>query len=524
MQGKGEAAPLLTHGAGGAGPGGMTFHLALCVFTSLLGSFQFGYNSGVINVPEKEIMDSLDLSETQFAVIVSIFCLGGFIGTQVGGSTVDKLGRARSLQLNALLFIVGGVAMYLCPRLEKPYGYWVLLASRVLVGIGSGLATVAAPMYVTEVSPAALKGPLAACNQLGIVIGLLVSIVLGMIPALDSKDGWPYLLGFVAPLGLLQFLLVPAVSRSPTFLLARGDKQAALKALTALRGSTASAEDVEHELSGLIADSRGHHGDDEDDGGDDGGRKRSSVSSGGGGARRGERSLWSVLSDPSIRLALVTTVVLHMTQQLSGINAMMFYSTGFFRSAGMQNAQLGTLLVQTVNTAATFLAVLLIERLGRRTLLLSSIVGMLASAITVAACMVLGGTHPDVKATLDTVSLVAVMTFVGAFEIGLGPIPWQAGSEIFPDDSRSAATGMGAAINWSCNLAIAQGFLPLQHLLGSYVFVPFAVVLLLSGTFLVRYFPETKGRTPRQVLADFDVRAGKTARRAPASVRIDSAV
>lgn len=435
-----------------------------------------------MNTPEEVITLTLGLSKFQWGACVAAFAIGGFLGSQIGGDLADRLGRRRFLGVNSLFFVVAGALLWLSGLLTGTPAFIVFGVARIIVGLGAGAGSVVVPMYLTEVAPANLRGAFGACNQGAIVFGIIVSNLLGLVDPLVHNPGWRYLLALTAPLGVLQFFLVPCISRSPSYLISHGDEAECRVALHRLRGSDS---DVDRELELLQRDSIGSA---------DGGEK-SSVS-------------WSdVINDKSIRLPLLMMFALHIGQQLSGINGMIQYSTGFFKDAHVTPASMGTLYVGIVNAAATAVSIYLIDRKGRRFLILLSATGMMVSCAAVTICLI-AASGAGAPAWLHTASLVGVLLFVAFFAVGLGPIPWQVGGEMFPDKSRATAMGMGASVNWTCTFIISIFFPILNTALGNYVFVPFGVVLVTLIAVVLRWLPETRGRSIREVLRDFRRKAG----------------
>lgn len=480
-----------------AGSGVITQHLMVCVTVGLLGSFSFGYATGVVNLPQAQVQADLALSDTQWSVIVSAFAAGGAIGAQLTGPQADKYGRALLLRYNSLLFVASGALQFFADPLGTgghPIGFWLLFLGRFLVGFCSGAATVAGPMYVQEIAPARLKGAFGTLNQMSIVIGVLVSELCGAVPALGSSSGWAWLLGLTGFVGIIQFLLSPVMSTSPVWLLSQGRMDDAERSLRRLRAPGDPGIDIEVETM------------------------RAEGAKGSGPAV----TLRDVLNNSDARLGLLAVIVLQTGQQLSGINAVIYYSSTFFSSVGIA-AKLGTVLVGVVNALGTVVAVCFVERAGRKSLLILSASGMIVACIGVCAFLVIGDGNPDLKSTMSALGLVAVLTFVAVFEMGMGPIPWQIGAELVPEWAVAQAMGVGAATNWTFNLVISLTFLPMQKALGNYTFIPFAVALVCTLVYTIVFVPETKGRTAEQISAEFKARARFGARGGSGPTRVVSA-
>jgi len=547
---------------------GFTVALGMAVFTAVLASFQVGFNSGVLNVPQTTIVAALHLSTLQWSFAVAIFCIGGLLGSMSGARMADRLGRKNFLIANNVLFIVGGL-------LESLAGDEVMLSlGRLAIGVGCGGATVVVPMYLGEIAPANLRGSLGTMNQFAMVIGILVANLLGK--PLGTAHTWRYLLGLCLVPALLQIIMAATLLESPLWLLSKGgakNRMHAEEVLSALRGT----DDVEFDLECMEAsvnneddlDEEEHehqqHAEEDAERGDGAAswgdeeyqsRHRLSSSSGSGGeasprvganghahahphgvekgslaslsAAHRSRSLWA----PEHRRPLLIGFGLQLVQQFSGINAVFFYSTSFFASAHMSDPWLGSVLASTVNVLATGMSIYLIERMGRRKLLLISTAGMMLSCVgltyalmamtppTDAAAMggvgatphgSVAGAHAPTFAPPSWVGPMAVgmvLVFVSFFEVGLGPIPWLIGAEIFPNRIRSQAMGISSTINWMSNFAVGLSFPSLSLALGPLSFVPFGVVLLFAFILEYRFVPETQGKSLEEIQDDFLRAAG----------------
>ncbi|KAG2938573.1 hypothetical protein PC119_g10904 [Phytophthora cactorum] len=203
--------------------------------------------------------------------------------------------------------------------------------------------------------------------------------------------------------------------------------------------------------------------------------------------------IWDVLKDRSIRFPLVAAVVLQVAQQFSGINAVMFYASSFFKNVGLKDPLVGATLVYTVNVISTGVALVLMDTAGRRPLLIYSAIGMIISSIV----LTLGLMNALPFASMASVG--GVMCFVWFFEIGLGPIPWLIVAEMFPAKPRPTAMSIATMVNWSCSFLVGLTFPTMQRELGEYTFVPFCAALCLALAFTLKYVPETKGKTIQEI-------------------------
>jgi SP family facilitated glucose transporter-like MFS transporter 3 len=446
-----------------------TISLILAVFTSVLASFQVGYNSGVLNVPEAVIRSALELAEVEWSIIVAIFAIGGLLGSIFGARTADSLGRKNFLVANNVLFIAGG----LCQALSVNFGLMAL--GRLLIGIGCGGVTVVVPLYLGEISPAHLRGSLGTMNQFSMVIGILIANILGK--PLGGEQEWRYLLGLVLIPALLQIILSPVLLESPLWLVLQHTNKSLMmaeEALCKLRGT----EDVDFELECMLANK-------EED--------RRHKSSG--------DSMIKTLFNPIYRLPLTVGLVLQLAQQFSGINAVFYYSTGFFAKAHVSDPWLGSVLAASINMLATALAIPAMDRIGRRVLLILSSAGMMLSCVGLTISLYYMEFQPGYQDSVlfSTLAVFGVLMFVTFFEFGLGPIPWLIGAEIFPSKIRSSGMAAASIVNWSANFCVGLSFPHINNFLGVYTFLPFGAVLVLVIVFIVAVVPETRGKSLEEI-------------------------
>ena len=492
-------------------PPSYTTALSVAVFCATLSSFQVGLNSGLLNVPEQVIRASLSLSVNEWSIIVSIFCIGGLIGSLLGGRLADTIGRKNLLTSVNVLFISGALLQSLATS------YWMLLLGRVVIGCGCGCATVSVPMYVGEIAPAALRGSLGTMNQFAIVIGILVANLLGRVlggqPADAAANGtavghgeesqWRYLLGVVVFPSLLQLVLSSFLLESPLWLIQQNSHTSVVDAeavLTKLRGADYEDLDFELELLSAVRDD--------------------SVAA----SQSDSASLLSSLNSRPVRRSLWIGLLLQLFQQFSGINAVFYYSTAFFASAHVGDPWLASVLCSGVNVVATGLAIPLMDRAGRRTLLILSALGMMISCIGLTAALDLSSIaaegsaaasasfslashhHPSAPPApsqssylLSSLSVIGVLAYVTCFEVGLGPIPWLMGAELYPAPARALGMSLAAVVNWTSNFVISLSFPHMSARLREWTFLPFSAALALCVLFVWLAVPETRGKTLEEI-------------------------
>uniref|UniRef100_A0A672ZLE1 Solute carrier family 2 member 1a n=1 Tax=Sphaeramia orbicularis TaxID=375764 RepID=A0A672ZLE1_9TELE len=460
----------------------------LAVGTAVIGSLQFGYNTGVINAPQNIIESfynetwtgrfSESISQATLTALwslsVAIFSVGGMFGSFSVGLFVNRFGRKNSmLGANVLVFIAAAFMGF--SKLASSFE--MLIIGRFIVGLYSGLSTGFVPMYVEEISPTSLRGALGTLHQLGVVIGILMAQIFGIESILGNASLWPLLLGFTVLPAVLQCALLPICPESPRYLLINCNEESkAHSVLVKLRGTDEVNEDIQE-------------------------MKEESQKM----MREKTVTIPELFRSPVYRQPIFVAIMLQLSQQLSGINAVFYYSTGIFERAGVSQPVYATIGAGVVNTAFTVVSLFVVERMGRRPLYLIGLMGMAVSAVFLTTAMALLVSHQE---WMSYVSIAAIFSFVAFFEIGPGPIPWFIVAELFSQGPRPSAIAVAGFTNWSANFLVGMGFQYVEQLCGPYVFIIFTVLLL--GFFVFTYFkvPETKGRTFDEIAAGFRQAAG----------------
>ncbi|XP_026853932.1 solute carrier family 2, facilitated glucose transporter member 1a isoform X1 [Electrophorus electricus] len=460
----------------------VTTQLMLAVGTAVIGSLQFGYNTGVINAPQtiiesfynetwfnrySEYIPASSLT-TLWALSVAIFSVGGIFGSFSVGLFVNRLGRRNSMLIvNVLAFIAATLMGF-----SKLAASWeMLIIGRLVVGVYSGLSTGFVPMYIGEIAPTSLRGALGTLHQLGIVIGILMAQVFGIDNIMGTPSMWPFLLGFIFIPALIQCTLLPFCPESPRFLLInQNEENKAKSVLKKLRGT----DDVSADIQEMKEESRQM-------------------------MREKKVTILELFRSPLYRQPLLIAVMLQLSQQLSGINAVFYYSTSIFKKAGVTQPVYATIGAGVVNTLFTVVSLFVVERAGRRSLHLLGLLGMAVSAFCMTVSMALTDRFPGVS----YISIMAIFIFVAFFEIGPGPIPWFIVAELFSQGPRPSAIAVAGFSNWTANFIIGMGFQYVEQLTGPYVFIIFTILLLMFLVFTYFKVPETKGRTFDEISAGF---------------------
>ena len=445
----------------------VTTPLIFAVLVAAMSQFLVGYNTGVMNAPESVVFP--DHTTAQWSFAVAAFAIGGPFGANLAANLADTRGRRGALLLNTYLFLLGGLVQSLA------YNMYFIILSRFIIGFASGISSVLVPIYLGELAPPTLRGTLGTLTQFALVVGILVSDFCAFPFATETK--WRLLFSITAFVAVLQLFLAPWLLESPRWLLSNNKESRKaryiIKKLRGLRYDHEVDTEVDHFVSAMEAQKV---------------KTSSSPSS-----TSKESGFAEMFADKSIRLLVVSCFVLQISQQFSGINAVFYYSTAIFDGV-ISNPLVGTTLAGGINVVATYVALLLMDSCGRRTLLLWSAGGMFISCIILT--MALLGYLSNIYA------LASVMAYVTFFEIGLGPIPWLIVAEMF--DAKYVALAMSAScqVNWVCNFLVGLVFPYMNEYLGAYSFVPFATVLLSAFIFSAIWLPETQGTTPEELQAE----------------------
>ncbi|XP_037370289.1 solute carrier family 2, facilitated glucose transporter member 3 isoform X2 [Talpa occidentalis] len=461
----------------------VTAYLVFAITTATIGSFQFGFNTGVINAPEMIIKDYLNITlqmrtneypstvllTTVWSLSVAIFSVGGMVGSFSVGLFVNRFGRRNSMLIVNLLAITGGCLMGFCKLAQSAE---MLIIGRLIIGLFCGLCTGFVPMYIGEVSPTALRGAFGTLNQLGIVVGILVAQIFGLKGILGTEDLWPVLLGLTIVPAVIQSAALPFCPESPRFLLInRREEDRAKEVLQKLWGT----QDVTPEIQEM---------------------KDESVRM----AQEKKATILELFRVRSYRQPIIISIMLQLSQQLSGINAVFYYSTGIFKDAGVKEPIYATIGAGVVNTLFTVVSLFLVEKAGRRTLHIIGLGGMAVCSLLMTVSLLL----KDHYNWMSFVCIAAILVFVAFFEIGPGPIPWFIVAELFSQGPRPAAMAVAGCSNWTSNFLVGLLFPSAAYYLGAYVFIVFTVFLVIFLIFTFFKVPETRGRTFEDITRAFE--------------------
>ncbi|MFI1729863.1 sugar porter family MFS transporter [Streptomyces acidicola] len=457
-------------GARGAHPE----HLAHVVFiaaAAAMGGFLFGYDSAVINGAVEAVRDRYDIGSAALAQVIAIALIGCAVGAATAGRTADRIGRIRSMQIAAVLFTISAVGSAL------PFALWDLALWRVVGGFAIGMASVIGPAYIAEVAPAAYRGRLGSFQQAAIVVGIAVSQLVnwGILNAaggdqrgkLLGLEAWQVMLGVMVVPAVLYGLLSFAIPESPRFLISAGKEARAREVL-------AEIEDENVDLDARVAEielaMKSEH-------------KSAFKDLLGGG----------FLFKPIVWIGIGLSVF----QQFVGINVAFYYSSTLWQSVGVDPTEsfFYSFTTSIINILGTVIAMIFVDRTGRRPLAVIGSVGMVVGLALEAWAFSYDLVDGRLPAAQGWIALIAAHVFVLFFALSWGVVVWVMLGEMFPNKLRAAALGVAASAQWIANWAITASFPSLADWNLSVTYVIYAVFAALSVPFVLRFVKETKGKT-----------------------------
>lgn len=435
-----------------------------------LGGILYGYDMGVIAAALIFVRSTFSLSTRMEEVLVSVVLVGSMVGAVVGGAFADRAGRRPTLAWGGVLFIAGSVLAPLSPNVAA------LIVARALLGVAIGFTSVTAPVYVSELAPPQSRGMLIGLYQFALTGGIALADLAGYWLAGDHAWRLMFAIGAIPALFFLLFVLT--VPESPRWLVAHGrsdEAEAVLKSYTNQAGCTLLLADIRASL--LIKT-----------------EKR-----------------WAALWTPAVRKALVVAVGFTVLQQVTGINTIIYYGPQIFALAGIssdKSAIFATLLVAVVNVLATIIALVLVDRVGRKPLLYWGVGGMTLSLLLLSYSF---HNQAVLGSSLGIVATACLMIYITCFAFSMGPIAWIIVAEVFPLRLRGrgvAAATLGSGIS---NFVVSLTFLSLINAAGNTLtFCIYAGFCILTLFFVYFVMPETKGCELESISAELPTAAPST--------------
>jgi sugar porter (SP) family MFS transporter len=430
-------------------------------FIAGLGGILYGFDMGVIAAALIFVRTSFGLSTQMEEVLVSVVLVGSMIGALVGGTVADRIGRRATLVWGAILFILGSILAPLSPNVA------VLIVARALLGVAIGFTSVTAPVYVSELAPPQSRGMLIGLYQFALTSGIALADLVGY--WLAGQQGWRLMFGFGLIPAVFFLFMVLTVPESPRWLFAQNrvaEAESVLKSYTDEAGAKLLLEDIRVSLMTKMD-------------------------------RR-----WSTLWSPAVRGSLFIAVGFTVLQQVTGINTIIYYGPQIFSLAGIssnKNAIFATLLVAITNVLATVIALLLVDRLGRKPLLYAGIGGMTVSLFVLSLCF---HNQAALGSSLGVIATACLMVYITCFAFSMGPIAWILVSEVFPLRVRGRGVAAATLGSGTSNFLVSLTFLSLIKAAGNALTFAIYGVFCILTLFFVRFvIPETKGRELESISA-----------------------
>lgn len=432
------------------------FAILMATFAGL-GGFLFGYDTGVISGAILFIAKQYHLSSVEQEVVISVLLAGAAVGALFAGRLADRWGRKRVILGAALLFIIGALLFSGAVHIS------MLIIARAIIGLAIGTASMTVPLFVSELSPSSMRGLCVSINQLLITIGIVVAY--GVDYLFAPIEGWRWMVGLGAFPALLLLWGMAYLPETPRWLLQRGREVEARMVLRRIGYKSDEQNDIVGQVESHLEKQPSRH----------------------------------LLFSRKMRMPLLIGMGLALFQQVTGINTVIYYAPTLFQMAGVGSASaaiLATVGVGVVNVLATLVVLFLLDRVGRKPLLIVGISAMIAALVVLGAVWVLPQGGEAIRHGLG----LALMVYIIGFAIGLGPIAWLIIAEIYPLRVRGAAMSCATVTNWGANFLTAMTFLSLIQGIGAgWTFWLYALLSVGSLLFVIRFVPETKGKSLEQL-------------------------
>ncbi|NGX52120.1 MAG: D-xylose-proton symporter [Candidatus Anoxychlamydiales bacterium] len=423
-----------------------------------LGGFLFGYHTAAISGALVFIAKEFNLSIVQQQVLVSFILIGAIIGAYIGGSLSDLIGRKKTFFYAILALFIGTIIFVITKNI------FLFFTSRALIGFSIGIFSAVSPIYIAELSDPKYRGRLVSINQLFLVLGILLSNICAYFFLKTFHWQAIFLTGLI--FALIMLILLFFIPETPSFLANKNQRSKAIKILKKVRFNIEDSEIFKKE----------NHD-------------------------KTKKVKFSDLFAPSVRSAFIIGITLNIFRQITGINIVTYYAPKIFLSTGIESPHFVMIFVAAVtaiNILATFLSIWLIDKVGRRPLLISSTFGMMIFLLMLSASFFINPTN------LPIFVMISLMGFTSSFAIGLGSVSWLINAEIYPMHIRGKANGIATFVNWVSNYLVASSFLSLIHNFGQgSTFLFFACICFLALIFSIKKVPETKGKSFLEIQKSF---------------------
>jgi SP family xylose:H+ symportor-like MFS transporter len=438
-------------------------YILFIALSAALGGLLFGYDTAVISGAIGNLTDFFHLSPIETGWAISSALVGCLIGAFFSDFLSDRFGRKVTMLITAILFILNSIGTAL------PFSFSMFVLFRIIGGIGVGIASMVVPMYIAEIAPPKRRGALVGNYQLAIVIGIVVVYFVNYLIALQGDHnwnlniGWRWMFGSEIVPSILFFIFIFFIPESPRWLIKQGETTKAIAVLQKINTEVEVAQ-MQVEIKNSL--------------------------------HQEDKNQWKQFVNPLFRKALLVGIGLSVLQQLTGINAILYYAPEIFKSLGSSTdvSLLETSILGVVNLIFTLLAIRWVDKMGRKPLLYIGSVGMTIALMAVGLFIYFDA--------LGNWVLPFLLLFMASFSISWGPIVWVLLAEIFPNKIRSLALAISVFIQWIANFVVTQVFPILvenhwlkTHFNGAFPFYLFSIICLFSLIFVWKKVPETKNKT-----------------------------
>ncbi|WP_288820034.1 sugar porter family MFS transporter [uncultured Corynebacterium sp.] len=434
-----------------------TRSIAVAIIAAL-GGLLFGYDTGVISGALLYIQRSFELTPGQESTVTAMLLVGAAIGAFLGGRVADSLGRRGTILLGAVGFIIGSIW---CAFATSAFS---LGAARTLLGVCIGGVSIVVPMYISEMAPPHVRGRLVSLNSLMIVIGQLVAFLTNS--ALASSGNWRLMLGLGAVPGIVLLIGMLVLPDTPAYLVRRGQEGKALAVLRQMQGSQATLAEVAVGEASSSADQRA-----------------------------AERQ---ALKTPWVRRTVIIAMLIGVTQQVTGANAIMYFAPTMMNKVGLstESSVYTSIIIGIASVISCAIGMSIIDRIGRRRMLIIGLVGCASSLLVLAPVYGLSSN----SSTGAMMSLLLMTVFIVFQQAAVSVATWLLISEIIPTEARGLGMGLAGLALWVANWFVAQAFLPMVDAVGgAWSFFFFAATGAIALVFTVKAVPETSGKTLAEV-------------------------
>ncbi|WP_304511991.1 sugar porter family MFS transporter [Aquibacillus saliphilus] len=440
-----------------------SWYVILIAIAAGVAGLMYGFDTAVISGAIGFLAERYNLSPSMQGWVISCVMIGGVLGVALSGFLSDKYGRKKIMFLSAILFIISALGSAFAT------GVTMLVFARIIGGLGIGFASALSVTYISECAPPAIRGRLGSLYQLFTIIGISATFYINYGVANSGtyawglEEGWRWMLGYGVFPGLIFFILLFFIPESPRFLMQKGRDSEAFQTLKRINGEIVAKQETKEIKASIETE------------------HNTSIKQ---------------LLKPGLRMAMGVGIFLALFNQVIGMNAVTYYGPDIFRMVGFANNTefLATSIIGSVQVVFTIVALLLIDKVGRKKLM------AVGSSLMAVFMVLIGSVFYFEPANSGPLLIVFIAGFTASFCVSMGPIPWIMIPEIFPNHLRAKAVGIATMFLWGANWAVGQ-FTPIliNNMGGAFTFWMFAIINVICFTFVMTIVPETKNKSLEQI-------------------------